>query len=537
MASPSSSATTQSPPLAYLEAGPVPSATSEGSTVDDAEAEDRNSAITKFIARAEISKLTFDLRSRLAYASYKASNRVSHLPIHDLEVKTQAASYARSVPSKRKVTTFTHNSAPQTPRSLAMSTPRPGQMAPPPPVTRTSSSGQGGSANSGHSLFAALLGAPLPKHARTIRNPSAPPAPVASRAPSVRKAAAPRTRTHSHPDIKRSRHHRGRSKERHTHKGKGKEKERGAGDDSASVSTTMDDPDLTNAAQTLASFLRASVSTSAASPRSSFSAASDASIPQYAQSSARTTTEAATAGSSATEHPLTPPPSQTSPPPPADTPKRPAPTDKEAAEYMLILATSPSPVRARPQASREALHRASFGELGGGGSRAIHFSGSQASAEGAPSENARRGKALTKNGSFSDTIPVIAPAETQSQSTDGGSSQIPSEQDARPGNALTPASLLPPPPPSPHPRSSSSLSIFPSDPRQYQHAPPTPGNFNMHEFVNMSPSPRTPMKALETKPVPPGPRPAKKLFEQESRDSGGHSAPLGGALAAGFMPS
>ncbi|KZT23071.1 hypothetical protein NEOLEDRAFT_1180309 [Neolentinus lepideus HHB14362 ss-1] len=540
MPSPSSSATTPSPPLPYLQPSPAPSA----STTDAPDTQERDTAINKFIARAQISKarifdlsiyrttrlarvvvdLTFDLRARLAYASYKANHQVPHLPLHDLEVKTQAASISRSVPAKRKVNAGSSQHATQA-SSLSS---RQGQMAPPPPVSRISSSGSSGSAKTGQSLFAALLGPPASKNARTIRNPSAPPAPVPSRTQQTRKPtqnASPRSRTKNHPDVKRSRHHhRGKSRERqHTQKGKQKERGRATPDSTASV---IDDPDLA-AAQTLSSFLLPRNSFSTASPRSSFSAASDHSHSHFAQSSARTV-DAISSSAASAGRPLTPPLSQESAAP-VDTPKRSAPTDKEAAEYMLILATSPSPARPRTQANRDALDRAAFGVLGGGGSRTL-FPGSQSSGDLSPSPAGRRGKPLARERSFSSTMPVITPAETQSSD---GSSQM-DAAGAPSGTVFTPASLLPPPA-SPLPsRPSSSLSIFPS---QGQMAPLTPGNFNMREFVNMSPSPGTPRKPIQTKTVPSSPRPGKKLFEQETRDSGGHSAPVGGALAAGFVPS
>ncbi|TFK49681.1 hypothetical protein OE88DRAFT_1736676 [Heliocybe sulcata] len=535
MATPSSSATTPSPSLDHLQASPAPSTTTTGSTADAPDSQERDAAVNKFIARARVSKLTFELRSRLAYASYKASHQVPHLPLHDLEVKTQVASISRSIPAKRKVTTSSSlHPLTQSPGLLS----RQGQMAPPPPVPRTPSSGPSGPAKTGQSLFAALLGPPASKNARTIRNPSAPPAPVPARIQQGRKPtqhASPRTRPKSHPDLKKSRHHRGRSRERHhTHKGKGKEKgkememahERGTPD---STSTIVDDPDLAAAAQTLSSFLLPRNSFSTASARSSFSAASDHSHSQFAQSSARTA-EASSSSTTSAGRPLTPPESQETATP-ADTPKkRLAPTDKEAAEYMLILATSPSPARIR-HVDRDARDRAAFNVLGGGGSRSLFGgSGSSGTLSASPSRTARKAKSLTRDdGSFSSTIPVITPADTQSTE---GSSQ--NEEAASSGTAFTPATLLRPPP-SPLPtRPSSSLSIFPT---QGELQPPTPGNFNLREFVNMSPSPGTPRKPVQTKIVPSSPRPAKKLFEQESRDSGGHDASAGGPLAEGFVDS
>ncbi|KDQ53163.1 hypothetical protein JAAARDRAFT_197651 [Jaapia argillacea MUCL 33604] len=552
MASPSSSATTPSPPLAYMQASTVVPISHTTAGDQPGEQDEREAAVQKFLARAEVSKLTLDLRARLAYASYKAVHKVPHIPIRELEVKTQAASSSRSVPTKRKAGgAASYYNAPTVHSGLSSSftaspsiSQRHGSMAPPPPVSRTSSSGMNGAepsggANASQSLYESLLGPPPTKQARTIHNPNAPPVAAPSRtstmAPSRRTAqpndnpqsprARTRAQTYSQGEGNRQqsaarRDERARSSDRPSHKGKERERRlssrslEGAGADEVDI----------KAAATLASILRSSrpsISGSTLSPRSSISAGSDASFSHFAQSSARTTNAFPTAESSFTLRSTTPPPlSQKGM---NGTPKNPAPTDTEAADLMLYLATSPSPARARSNKDKDASDMAAFRALSGGGElRAkgrVLFPGAEGDSlpvQGKPlaRDDTASFNSISSGGFGSrDHLQPSGVAPDTRRTTPPNNYPGLSAQPTHP--VISPTSTI-----STELNTSRTSSLSSLDPKSLQ-GPPTPGNvpFNLNDFINVSPSPAAPRKNAggQFKPGISGLRAdvGRKLFDDE----------------------
>lgn len=329
-------------------------------------------------------------------------------------------------------------------------------MAPPSTVT----------ASATQSLYSSILAPPPTKRARTIHNPEDPPivAPPKPKPASPRKS---RKQTRGSPSSSKD-------KSRKGAKGKGKDtSQRSSGRgltprNSFSEDTNNDDM---KAAATLTSLLRGRPSLSASSPRSSLSAGSDAgslhSFAHYAQSSARTTT-VPIPGAVSAEPTLTPHYTRSSTPPPLSkrtqsltqpsdmrfhshtrslpnarsTPKAQSqpsigmnhrvhpgiqsphnpPTDTEAADLMLFLATSPSPVRPTTVKERDERDMAAFRSLSGNPALQgrVLFPGSS------PAESAShtfRGKPLQRDGSgFSSTLSIATDASGETVYA-GGSGQ------------------------------------------------------------------------------------------------------------------
>ncbi|KAF5327310.1 hypothetical protein D9619_004483 [Psilocybe cf. subviscida] len=120
MANPSSSATSPSPP-----ALPLLSPTSTTHPDVPVDRDQRKRAVDKFLARAEIAMVTRALRARLSYASYKATHNIPHIPLRDLEAQAlphsqPIAAFSRSQAAKRKAV-----AALGTPRRGAMPPPSP----------------------------------------------------------------------------------------------------------------------------------------------------------------------------------------------------------------------------------------------------------------------------------------------------------------------------------------------------------------------------------------------------------------------------
>lgn len=266
------------------------------------------------------------------------------------------------------------------------------------------------------------------------------------------------------------------------------------------------------AAATLTSLLlhhRPSITGSASSPRSSIdgSEASTFSYSHFAQSSARTTTasqppptssgSSASVGTEPSFRQQTPPPPSSSAPssaPLATTP-RPAPTDNEAADLMLFLATSPSPVRPSNKDSKDlAAYRALSGGTGPLRSKGRVLFPS-AVGDAMPDNSAVAGSSSPK---LASTLVrgVEGSSFTSSISSIGGDmaggTRSPEAQPARVSSSLvspSPAQLLPPPPFSLPVASASPV------PRKGRIPSPKPNfgqgtlDFNFHEFINASPSP------------------------------------------------
>lgn len=416
-------------------------------------------------------------------------------------------------------------------------------MGPPAPVT----------ASAGQSLFASLLGSPPAKRARTIRNPEDPPVPAPVRPKSTASAekramgssersrvskstintsVAERTRSHAKPEKRDTR-----KRSKVTKKSKPK----GSG---------LSEVDDMKAAKTLTSLLMHSRpgAGSTSSPRSTISALSDgdSSHSHFAESSSRTF--AGPPSVNLSNNSSTPPPPVHHTPgarPPKvkrgdDEITRPGPSDSEAAEIMMFLATSPSP--ARPTAAKD--RDAEAYRILGGGARVL-FPG--------VSDTPTQPKSLRRDqsGSFASTITAIGDM--------GGGSLRPS-QSSTIAESPTPdekvdnmqVDVVPPTPTEIHP--SGSGPFPPSSPNRSStmpstgytplqllsrpvESPQTPANFPFHlsEYLNVSPSPLIPPRMALTPLTSSKKDVGRRLFEDEHRRSGSPTHAVGsGPLGSGI---
>lgn len=490
---------------------------------------------------SSFSQVTRALRARLSYASYKATHNIPHVPLRDLEAQTstqsQTASFSRTIAAKRKASgtnNYYNNPATQGPNGMgagANSLRRGASGAMPPPTTvsspRTHYPTINGSFNATTSandipstsrnpnptpsLYTSLLAPPPAKHARTIHNPSDPPVPAPSRpvaSPRVRakpsaKSIAEGTRAHAKSRQTDKTNAPGSPDRRRTKRpsaDKGKRKQR-----ATNVDVDADGDVDMKAAATLTSLLlhhRPSIAGSASSPRSSIDGSDAGSVYSYshfAQSSARTTTapvdsspvSAAPSVSTITAEPSfrnqTPPPPNTGPALGGveQTTPRPAPTDNEAADLMLFLATSPSPARPSNKDSKDlAAYRAL-----GGGSAALRDKGRVLFPENPgpldpnySGASVRSGSTLARGGegSFASSISSIG-TDMGQRTSDGALIRAPI--------IPIPNQLLSPPPLP----LASSASGSPSGGRDVNQSP-KPGynqgtvEFNFSDFIHASPS-------------------------------------------------
>ena len=278
-------------------------------------------------------------------------------------------------------------------------------MAPPPPVT----------ASAAQSLFSSLLAPPPAKRARTIHNPDDPPVPAPEKVVDQTRSPANPTKVARTPDAHVKSKSRKAAKEKasapSSGKGKGRAKQRVTAEGSFEpVQSTVQEREIDmEAAATLTTLLlnqqRPSISGTVGSPRSSISVGSDAgsthSYAHYAQSATRTVSGGTPAPSSSqslfsrtTRSTATPPHSpamsQASPAlshattrrgsvtqgsslrhEGAGTPKmtpRDRVEDSDAADMLLLMATSPSPARPTSTRDRDARDAAAFRALRGEGS-------------------------------------------------------------------------------------------------------------------------------------------------------------------------
>lgn len=432
---------------------------------------------------------------------------------------------------------------------------RKGTMAPPSSIT----------ASATQSLYTSILAPPPAKRARTIHNPQDPPLPAA-----VKPKATPSRHTRSSNTSQTSQN---KSKARKADKGKRKETASSKGKQAAhrvnsrgsfgSQGSIMDaDVDM-KAAATLTSLsrFRNVVTAAASSPRSSISASSDPgslhSFAHFAQSSTRTTTAVASAIPS-NEHSFAMPYVPTSTPPPlagrtqslsqqsdlrfqgSTTPKgqpRPLsnrtgdpstphpPSDTEAADLMLLFATSPSPIRPTPSKDRDTRDKAAYLTLSGGPTMPgrVLFSGSGLVQTEERSGGPRSLRRDLTGGSFSSTVTVATELASDSppgsqerligipvrpsplkplgdEHNDNRRLEVPEMPNVIPPTPTdqSPVQLLSTPLPRSPDRSGSRSPNHPeamedsADPKSTSpQAPPTPGSvaFNFHDFLNVSPSP------------------------------------------------
>lgn len=362
-------------------------------------------------------------------------------------------------------------------------------------------------------LYTSILAPPPSKQARTIHNVHDPPVPAPTRPAPSPRPRAPKASPRTDP---RGGHGKGRQSDKATKAasspdrrkakrasaGKGKQKQH------AGMEIDVDGDVDMKAAATLTSLLlhhRPSITGSASSPRSSIdgSEASTFSYSHFAQSSARTTTasqpppptssgSSASVGTESSFRQQTPPPSSSAP---LATTPRPAPTDNEAADLMLFLATSPSPARPSNKDSKDlAAYRALSGGTGPLRSKGrVLFPSAVGDAP--PDNSAAAGSSSPKlastlvrgveGGSFTSSISSIGGEMA-------GRTRSPEAQPAHISSSFvspSPAQLLLPPP-FPLPVASASPV-----PRKDRIPSPKPNfgqgtlDFNFHEFINASPSP------------------------------------------------
>ncbi|KAI0787564.1 hypothetical protein C8Q74DRAFT_1196934 [Fomes fomentarius] len=414
MATPSSSATTPSPRPRYLQSsGSASSSTVVPNGLSSNDSDDRERLTQKITAGAQLGELALSLRARLLYANFKVRSNATNHTLNELD--SQVSPPGKHTPNGKRSANFF--SDPGSPNSNAgggqssRSGARKGSMAPPPPVT----------ASAAQSLFTSLLAPPPAKRARTIHNPDDPPVPAPEK--SVDKTHSPSrpTKVARTPDVHAKSKSKKAAKETASApplgkgKGKGKGKQRVTAQGSLEiVHSKVEDREIDmEAAATLTTLLlnqqRPSISGTAGSPRSSISAGSDSgsthSFAHYAQSAARTVAGGTSVASSsqhslfsrATRSTATPPHSpamsQASPalshatarrgsvtqgsslrPEGAGTPKM-TPRDRagnvddtDAADMLLLMATSPSPARPTSTRDKDSRDAAAFRALRGGGS-------------------------------------------------------------------------------------------------------------------------------------------------------------------------
>jgi hypothetical protein len=558
--------------------------------------------------------VTRALRARLSYASYKATHNIPHVPLRELEAQSQShtGSFARSVGQKRKVggsNNYYNNPATQgNTGTVNLGGPRRGAMAPPSvsasasrsyypnvtPVPLPPNNRSGGNATTSQgtaqSLYSSILAPPPAKQARTIHNAGDPPLPAPSRpnaTPKAPKAPAPSSVRRSIAEGTRAQARSRKDSSTTIDRRKNKRADKGKQKERITPQSLLADTDRDlKAAATLTSLLLQSQSQghsrgsgSAESPRSSISNVSDAgSFSHFVQSSTRTATAPPSAEGS-----FTMPPNRSSTPPgtrpggdPNTTPKA-APTDTEAADLMLFLATSPSPARPTTNRDRDTKDMAAYRALGGGGSGLtgrVLFPGVDGSGS---SKLTGHGHALRRgaDGSYGSSISSIGSGMGAAR---GSPPEDSSAHDSRPDDGpdplithlkstvtpptppvLSPSHLLPPLPSSPstnkhsnmNPSSSSQPPSNPwpsapgspfltSDPKSTPQASPTPNSlpFNFNDFINVSPSPAHVERGGPGSKSNLGLRAdvGRKLFEEEQQrqvDAGRRpSGPLG--LGAGI---
>lgn len=445
------------------------------------------------------------LRARLSYASYKATHNIPHIPLNDLEAKTRAmpAAPPRLIGSKRKATggnNYYNNPATQGgPTRRNDNVPSPAVSASSTTVTSRSyyyPTGTQSSSNSPQSLYTALLGPPPLKQARTVHNSADPPVQAASRSTTGSRARTGHRANDSALAVRSiAEGTRAQSRSRREEASRAKAK----GSRGKQKRATEDATDVERkAVATLTSLLQSRPSiASASSPRSSLSAGSDGSfhsLSQYAQSSARMTTAPSSLLPSADSSFSIPSAARAATPPRANTENiysTPRADDEEAANLMLYLHTSPSPVRPTTTRDRDVKDLAAFRALGGGSSLRtkgrVLFSGGDDG----------RSPLRSESSLIIDTLPgsqnsqtVSEPHRLDATSTGAGS--------LAPAAPMEPTVIPPTPVSTASPPSSQLLvaplspsgqldSLFTRDPQ----APPTPGSvpFNLNEFINVSPSP------------------------------------------------
>jgi len=378
-------------------------------------------------------------------------------------------------------------------------------------------------------LYSSILAPPPAKQARTIHNPSDPPipAPVRPTTPKPRVSKSSSIHDGNHPQPKGRQPNKttkapvspNRRKNKRASVDKGKQKQH------SGVMDVDGDIDMKAAATLTSLFMhhRPSIAGSASSPRSSIDGSevgSVYSLSHFAQSSARTMSAGnppapVSAASSSMTIAADPGPRPQTPPSGSQvqhTTPRAAPTDTEAADLMLFLATSPSPVR---PANKDARDMAAYRALGGGtgplrskgrvlfpSTSATDPSSGREDVSAATAGASYRQPALTRDGETSFTSSV------SSIGTDLGGGARNNLSDGSRGTSIAPVNMSGSEPSQLLPPAPLPLPLLPSAPaspagrRELISSPkagligiaggssnPMPLDFNFHEFINASPSP------------------------------------------------
>ncbi|KAJ3844835.1 hypothetical protein EV361DRAFT_638054 [Lentinula raphanica] len=551
MATPSSSATSPSPPMAYLQpvvplvpASQGPSSSSPSSSTDSGEGERRKKAVQKFLARAELSNVTRTLRSRLSHASSKTTHNFLPAPLGDPDVPNQSNSSAiqgtRSYTAKRK--------ALSQPIGTVSSPFRRGSLGPSPKTpanigSSTASTSASAADSNTQTLFSSILAPPPQSQARTIFNANDPPV-----AAPIRPPMSPKMRNLTNGKVGKSIAEPSRAlakSRRQPDKRKGKSKK---------VVDADGDVDM-EAAATLTSLLlhhRPSIAGSASSPRSSIDG-SEAGTPYSQQPASAHSSFSAILPSnpssiatlSASHRSNTPPRSlNTAEQQHGQTTPRPAPTDNEAADLMLFLATSPSP--ARPTTSKDARDAAAFRAITSTNSNnsnnssmmrakpRVLFPTYGESPDGssiAPSRsdtvvvnNDFNGSSMLKKGSDMESAHTTTERGNSTSQALAGA-QLQHQQNPLQGSPSVHGAHLLPPPSLPvsqrsiasnYPSSPSSLRNE-SSPKPEQSVTGTQSDFNFSEYIHASPDTRTGPGAVSSQKANLGLRAdvGRKLFEEE----------------------
>ncbi|KIY43912.1 hypothetical protein FISHEDRAFT_62137 [Fistulina hepatica ATCC 64428] len=485
MAAPSSSATSPSPttgpPLHFASA----TSSAESSLAERSDDDDRKQAVQRFLARAEVSTLTRALRTRLSYASYKAAHKVAHMPLDDLEAQNVAetqnttASTTRTMSRRRTGTgqqgylakDYYNNPATQSvPSSTLSSLRRVNSTGPTPAYTLSPrtyypnvngqhsgpapSGGTPDASKSGphQSLYTSILAPPPSAQARTILNPHDPPLTASPRSVSSPRAGRSKPASRSNAESVRAQARSRRDdlgapeskRRRLLGSSKGKDRQ-----------TYMDidshgDIDMTAAAALTSLMMQRRPSVGVDSPRSTVSVVASESGSNHIDSGERRLQ------GSSSRRDVTPPPGS-----PlrshASTPRPPAPTDSEAANLMLFLATSPSPVKTNDKTARD---RAAYGLLRNNSSGTLQSPGRVLFSDVA-SGNLSEGRSYKGHG------PSLL-SRGGERSFNSSLSSIDSQMGVRPSTEERPTGsprLLPPPAlPDPAPVASVSNPRFPSNP-------------------------------------------------------------------------
>ncbi|KAF9068984.1 hypothetical protein BDP27DRAFT_757271 [Rhodocollybia butyracea] len=207
MATPSSSATSPSPPISYLQPIPVSLAghghghgqgpmmgmsmtsSSSSTSSEPAERERRKKAVQKFLARAELSNVTRTLRTRLSHATNSNPSSFG-------DVEASSSSAPRSYTAKRKA-----------------------------PASRGPSPRAEPYSHNHTTLFTSILAPPPSNQARTIFNANDPPVPAPVRpsmSPKIRNAKVVRSIAESTRAHAKSRKLPDKDKEKRKERGKGR---------------------------------------------------------------------------------------------------------------------------------------------------------------------------------------------------------------------------------------------------------------------------------------------------------------------------